>query len=449
MPKNSYLLTEEGLKKVKDAFFKICQKQPPSREDMGRQVDLDSDTIRKLLTGTGGVNRGTLERLCNGLGWDLELDLEENFHYELQEQGVSISEPSRSQRGAATQHWGEAVDDETSSFYVERVPYETQCYEAILQPGALIRIKASQQMGKTLLLNRILTQARKENYQTVTVSFELPDSTVFNDMRMFSRRFCAFVSKQLGLPSKLADDWRNDSFCYNDNTTDYFEDYLLAEFTNPMILALDKVDRVFEHPAIANDFCSLLRGWYDMARRSDRRGAIWKKLRLVVVHSTDVYGRLDINRSPLAGVGLPPIRLLDFNLEQVQDLARRHGLDWMSNQEVEQLMAVVGGHPYLVQLAFEYLKSQRITLEKLLQIASTEVSPFSEQLREHLRNLKRYPEIEAAFREVVMTNQPVKLESDAMFKLDSMGLIQIQNDGCCTVKYNLYRQYFSTHLTAT
>jgi transcriptional regulator with XRE-family HTH domain len=435
MPKNSYLLTEEGLKKVNAAFVTFCQKPFPSREEMGRCVGLDRDTIGKLQKGTGGVNRDTLERLCNGLGWDLEIDLKENLDYVVQEPGVlPIPDP-------APEQW------EPSSFYVERVPYEAQCYEAILQPGALIRIKASQQMGKTLLLDRILTQARKENYQTVTVSFELPDSTVFNDMHIFSRRFCAFVSKQLGLPSKLADYWSNDSFCYNDNTTDYFEDYLLAQLTNPMILALDKVDRVFEHPAIANDFCSLLRGWYDMARRSDHRGAIWKKIRLVVVHSTDIYGRLDINRSPLAGVGLT-IRLLDFNLEQMQDLARRHGLDWVSNQEVEQLMAMVGGHPYLVQLAFEYLKSQKVTLEKLLPIASTEASPFSDHLREHLRNLKRYPEIEAAFREVVMTNKPVKLESGSTFKLDSMGLIQIQNDDC-TVRCNLYRQYFSTRLTAT
>lgn len=333
------------------------------------------------------------------------------------------------------------------AFYVERVPYETQCYETILQPGALIWIKASQQMGKSLLLNRILTQARKKNYQTVIVSFELPNSTVFNDMRIFSQRFCALVSSNLGLPNKLADYWSDDSFCYNDNITDYFEDYLLAEFTNPIILALDKVDRIFEHPAIADDFCSLLRGWYDMARRSDRRGAIWKKLRLVVVHSTDVYGRLDINRSPLAGVGLS-IRLPDFNLEQVQDLARRHGLDWVSSQEVEQLMAMIGGHPYLMQLAFEYLKTQKVTLEKLLQIASTEASPFIDHLREHLGNLKRYPEIEAAFREVVMTNKPVKLESDSTFKLDSMGLIQIQKNDC-TLKYNVYRQYFSERLTAT
>ena len=36
-----------------------------------------------------------------------------------------------------------------SAFYVERPPIEADCYETILQPGALIRIKAPRQMGKT------------------------------------------------------------------------------------------------------------------------------------------------------------------------------------------------------------------------------------------------------------------------------------------------------------
>lgn len=331
-----------------------------------------------------------------------------------------------------------------SHFFVERPFIEERCYEAINQSGALIRIKAPQQMGKTLLLNRILTQARKCNYQTVTVSFELPDSTVFSNIHMFSQWFCAIVSRQLGLPNKLADYW-DDIFGCNDNTTAYFEEYVLAH-TSPMVLALDKVDRVFEHPAIANDFCCLLRGWYDMARRSDRRGDIWKQLRLIVVHSTEVYSSLNINYSPLAGVGVI-IPLPELTPEQVQDLAQRYGLDWVSSEGVEQLMAMVGGHPYLVQLALKYLESQKVTLEKVLQIAPTEAGPFSDHLRQQLWNLQQYPEIAAALHEVVTTNEPVKLEPAQAFKLHSMGLIRMQGDDC-SPRCNLYRQYFSVRLAA-
>jgi hypothetical protein len=47
--------------------------------------------------------------------------------------------------------------------------------------------------------------------------------------------------------------------------------------------------------------------------------------------------------------------------EQVQDLAWRHGLDW-SAQQVEQLMALVGGHPDLVRLALDRIWRQHVTL---------------------------------------------------------------------------------------
>jgi hypothetical protein len=325
---------------------------------------------------------------------------------------------------------------------VERPPIESECCTAIEKPGALIRIKAPQQMGKTLLLERILAHAREQDYQTVILSFET-DSTVFNDLDKFSRWFCASVGKGLKLPNKLADYW-DDIFGCNDNITAYFEEYLLDEITNPFVLALDRVDRVFEHSAIANDFCALLRGWNDIAKRSDRSGAIWKQLRLIVVHSTEVYGSLDINRSPLANVG-KIFTLPEFTSEQVQDLAKQYGLDWIGTQEIGQLMAMVGGHPYLIEQALDYLEHQDVTLNKLVQIAPTEESPFSDHLRENLGNLQRNPELETAFREVVTKNQPIRIETAYAFKLHSMGLVKLQGNDC-SPRCELYRQYFSVRL---
>ncbi|WP_448601724.1 AAA-like domain-containing protein, partial [Thermoleptolyngbya sp.] len=48
-----------------------------------------------------------------------------------------------------------------SPVYVDRPPSETRCYDEILRPGALIRIKAPSQMGKTSLMVRVLEQARR------------------------------------------------------------------------------------------------------------------------------------------------------------------------------------------------------------------------------------------------------------------------------------------------
>ena len=83
-------------------------------------------------------------------------------------------------------------------------------------------------------------------------------------------------------------------------------------------------------------FLPLLRSWYEEGKRLP----IWQKLRLIVVHSTEIYVPLQLNQSPF-NVGLP-IQLDDFNLEEVQQLAQRYGLDWANGEEARQLMAMVG-----------------------------------------------------------------------------------------------------------
>ena len=88
------------------------------------------------------------------------------------------------------------------------------------------------------------------------------------------------------------------------------------------------------------------------------------------------------------------------------ELAQRYDLHWVGT-EVEQLMDAIGGHPYLVRLALDYLNRPQASLEKLLQIASTEVSPFRNHLRQHLWNLQQHPELAATFRKVVTANAPV------------------------------------------
>jgi transcriptional regulator with XRE-family HTH domain len=337
----------------------------------------------------------------------------------------------------------QALSDEK---YVERPPLESDCYETILEPGSLLRIKAPQQFGKTWLLSRVLGQVESQGYRTLTLSFELlADNTVFSDLCTFLKSFCVGVGQELGLPNQLADYWE-DLVAANYNSTAYFQKYLLPQIHSPLVLALDKVDLVFEHPEIATDFCKLLRGWHEQARRGDRSSEAWKKLRLVVVHSTEVYGKLDINHSPLGGVGVK-VDLPEFTTEQVQKLAHRYRLNWHVAQ-LRQLMAIVGGHPYLVQLALEHIGRQNFTLEKLLQDAPTEAGIYRDHLRRHLANLKQHPELEVAFSKLVNSPTPLRLEPEQTFKLYSMGLVQLQGNEV-KPRCDLYCQYFRNHLRVT
>ncbi len=395
-------------------------------EDLSEQVHLSINTLIRIRRRQVPVDRHSLERYFSRFN----LTLDPSDYTKLDSDNIES-------RQKVTLKGQVPLD---SPLYIERFPIEQLCYETILQPGALIRIKAPKQMGKTSLMARILQQARAHELKTVTLSFQLADATVFTDLTRFLKWFCAIVTRSLGLPNQLAEYW-DDIFGSNYNCMDYFENYLLAEIDSPLVLALDEVDVVFNYPEIATDFFGLLRAWYEKAKYGDTGSTLWQKLRLIVVHSTEVYSPLNINQSPF-NVGLS-VELPDFTSEQVQDLATLYELDWTAEQ-VERLMALIGGNPYLLQVGLHHISCGDITLDQLLETAVDETGIYGDYLRRQLWNLKQYPELVRALTQVVMSQTPVELEPVQAFKLQSMGLVRGQNQ--VMPSCNLYRQYFSDRL---
>lgn len=324
-----------------------------------------------------------------------------------------------------------------SPFYIDRPPIEHDCFEAIEKTGALIRIKAPRQMGKSSLMGKILHHASNHGCQSVSLNFQSADSSVFADLDKFLRWFCANVGRQLKLKSRISDSW-DEIFGSKDNCTAYFEDYIFPEIGGAIALSLDEVDLIFQYRAIAEDFFGLLRAWHEAAKSDD----LWKRLRLIVVHSQEVYIPLNINQSPF-NVGLP-IELREFSREQVTDLVERHRLKWIDN-EIDQLMSMVGGHPYLVRVALYYIARNNINLADVLKNAPTEAGIYSDHLRRHLWNLEQNPKLAEAMKKVVSSKEPVRLPSEETFKLDSMGLTLRQGNDAIP-RCNLYQLYFSDRL---
>ncbi|MBW4618462.1 MAG: AAA-like domain-containing protein [Cyanosarcina radialis HA8281-LM2] len=319
-----------------------------------------------------------------------------------------------------------------SRFYIDRPPIEARCYQAVLQPGALLCIKAPRQMGKTSLLARILHHARQQDLRTVVLDLQQVDSKTFQDLDRFLQWFCAMVTRGLELPLKLADYW-DELFGSKICCKDYFASYLLPQLKQPLVLALDEVDEVFQYPEIADSFFALLRGWHEEAKNSE----LWQNLRLVLAHSTAGYIPLNINQSPF-NVGLP-IELPEFNAEQIGALARCYGLDWQAT-EIERLTSMVGGHPYLVQVALYHMARDRMPLSAFLRLAPTESSPYANHLRRHLLTLQQQPQLASVVEKLAAGGEP-DLTSLDIFLLDRMGSIQLRDDRV-RLRCELYRQYF-------
>jgi serine/threonine-protein kinase len=331
------------------------------------------------------------------------------------------------------------VPSSDRTLYIDRQPIESRCYKEIVRSGSLIRIKAPRQMGKTSLMNKILAHAAQSGMKTVRLNFRQAEGKIFTDLDKFLRWFSFNVSRQLKLKPMLDEYWQEELMGSMMSCTAYFEGYILEQINSPLVLGLDEVDAVFPYSNIAQDFFPLLRTWHEEANNLE----IWQQLRMVVVHSTEVYIPLNINQSPF-NVGLP-VDLPEFTRQQVQDLARRYGLNW-SDREVEQLMCLVGGHPYLVRVALERISRGDVRLEQVLKTAPTEAGIYNDHLRRLLGYLQEERELAVAFKRVVAADNSIPLEPMQAYKLNSLGLVHLQGNNC-SPQCNLYRQYFHKHLT--
>lgn len=393
-------------------------------EQLGERTGLSPNTITKVRRRRLAVDRQTLEFYFNALNLSLHSDDYISMDTEVGV-GRQLQKPIR----------GQVPLD--SLFYLERPPVESLAYEEVLQPGSLIRIKGPRQFGKTSLMVRIVAEAQEKGMRAMVLNLQLADAAVFQDLNRFLRWFCAVVTRDLQLPNHLNERW-DEVFGSSYNCTDYFENCLLPELNDPLVLALDEVDAVFNYPNIAADFFGMLRAWYEKSKYGNSSSSTWQRLRLVVVHSTEVYLPLDLSQSPF-NVGLL-LELPNFTLEQVQDLAQRYGVE--VKETVPKLMDFLGGIPYLTQLALHHLSHREVTLDQLMQTVSAADGIFAPHLRQRLSNLQQYPELLKVLKQVMLSQEPVELNPLQAFRLQSLGLIRLTNLQA-TPTCQLYRNYLA------
>ncbi|MEH1981605.1 MAG: AAA-like domain-containing protein, partial [Nostoc sp.] len=148
----------------------------------------------------------------------IETDVSRKFQYEHQLQAEERTLKELGDKLDAIEQQLQAAENSgleaDTSIYIERPPIEDKCYKAIVQPGALIRIKAPQKMGKTLLLEKILDHARHQGYETVKLDLKLADNSTLTDLKTFLHWLCVNVSDSLDVKD-LVDEYWQDSLGLN------------------------------------------------------------------------------------------------------------------------------------------------------------------------------------------------------------------------------------------
>jgi hypothetical protein len=308
--KRGVILTKKGLEKLKKAKSKAesldNKGYPYTLQTLSEKTKLGMDTLSKVFACETGVDKQTLKDCFKAFKLTL-CDYDFYFPDSTGCNGDINAVPLEPELP-------EGQVPLNSKFYIERPPIESECYKEILKPGNLIRIKASRRMGKSSLLARIVSYATDNNLAAVSLSFRLADKDLFQDLDKFLQWFCANISFNLRLPNQVSDYW-DDLFGSKTSCKIYFEEYILSHLENPLVLGLDDVDCLFQYPDLADEFFGLLRAWHEEGKTKN----IWEKLRLVVVHRSEIYIPVNINHSPF-NVGIP-IELPKLTLEQVQKIA--------------------------------------------------------------------------------------------------------------------------------
>ena len=419
------LIKPERLSTIQEQVFRRCW-EGNTYQEIAESCGYDADYIRV-------VGSQLWQKLSLVFG---EKITKNNFRAVLRQQLQNIPEQKQ---GKVEVELPKGVVPLNSKFYIERIN-KSLCYETILQPGSLLRIKAPIKMGKTSLMVRTLERARQSEFDTVALSFQKADANIFKDLERLLKWFCTAIARELRLEGEeyLVDNYWDSNFGSKSNCTDYFQERVLSARKKPLVLALDRVDEVFRYLEVADDFFSMLRSWYEEAAYGTEGSEIWQNLRLIIIHSTEVYIPLDTNKSPF-NVGVA-IELEPFNSEQVYSLARIHGLE-LSQQMRDGLMQLLGGHPFLVRLALYNLALKYLTWEELLQTAATEAGIYRSHLHQLLGYLQEDMELMVAYEQVIQSVEAVELEQMLAFKLHSMGLISLSGNSVMP-SCELYRQYF-------
>jgi hypothetical protein len=323
-----------------------------------------------------------------------------------------------------------------SPFYVERET-DSEAMQALCgADGVTVTIKAPRQMGKSSLLNRLMTDACGRNMKTAFIDFQMIENAAIESAEVFYRQFCSLLSWEFEVEDRTDEFWKN-PLGQVAKTTNYLQRHVLKETGGARILlAMDEVERMFSSP-FRSDFFSMLRSWHN----NRARGGDWTRLSLALVTSTEPYQLIaDLNQSPF-NVGVV-VELKDFTPTQVSNLNARHG-NPLSAGQVEKLSALLGGHPYLTRKALYLAASGRMDFERITTTACEDDGAFGDHLRNHLFRMSDHQELKAGLLQVIKHGRCP--DEHVFFRLRGAGLVKrVGND--VLPRNGLYAEYFGKRL---
>jgi hypothetical protein len=324
-----------------------------------------------------------------------------------------------------------------SPYYIERPEIETLAKNEFTTPGALIRVLAPRYTGKTSFLHHLSLQARNSGYRTIYINLnEIKTESLLN-LNTFLLWFCIKIGYELNSTTNISQKFASREIPAGIQTAQIFDEDFAPIHLPPLFIALDEFDLLFHHLEWSERFLGILRTWLEKAKAGVNNQ--WSRTQFAIAYSTEQYIQFDIKSSPL-NIGCR-LELTELTQQQVQSLVEIHSLQW-NEEQILRLMEMVGGHPYLIQLAIYHAKNRSLTLETILKQAPTISGIY---FQSHLQILQEAllsnNILKRTFQEIISSDTSVALPSSLSQNLYRLGLIKF-NGNKVTLRNQLYRLYF-------
>lgn len=321
-------------------------------------------------------------------------------------------------------------------FYIER-EVDDKLQESIAARGVIVTVRGPRQSGRTSLLIRGENHANSNNIKVVSLNMQdiIERNSEWSIDKLLYQVAQAFIEELELDDSILQENWQL-SVAPKRKFTRVVQEVLRHHTDNILLLVLDEVDVLVE-TGHHTEFFSLLRSWNNRAAR----GGIWAMLNIVLSISTEPHLLIaDQNQSPFnVGLALP---LRDFTEEEVMKLNVLYGTPLKTN-ELDQMMKLLNGHPYLVRLSMYEIVKNDIQWHDFVQ------RPWetSAMIADHLIRIGERVLDNSAHKKAL--SQILKFENVR----DEMSLFWLERAGVLKVvsadyqfRCGLYRHYFESIL---
>lgn len=325
-----------------------------------------------------------------------------------------------------------------SKFYIVRAADE-EFRAALAHRDSIVLVKGARQMGKTSLLARGLQKVRESGAKVVLTDFQTLSSEQMSSPDTFFLALAEMVADQLDLERLPKSVWHPDRGATM-NFVRYLQREVLNKLSSPLVWGMDEVDRLFNYE-YSDEVFGLFRSWHNA--RSLDPSAPWHKLTLAMAYATEVHLFIkDMNQSPF-NVGTQLV-LEDFDLEQVEDLNRRHGAPLKDENETARFYRLLSGHPYLVRRGLHEMVTRNIGIEELEAQADRDKGPFGDHLRRMLALITQDEDLRVATRDVI--NGVTVLKAEIFYRLRSAGVMTGESAQEARLHCQLYEAYLKRHL---